>query len=335
MERPRNTMVRGRITPADEFKVSIAVTDILSDTGSGRAWQPGTTVSFGTYASENAAERLRSPVAESEDGLAAAVLVRADGHINLLLPLDETGQRLAREVGVGSPTLYHNTNTLAAGIDEGQIVATVMPPIDPGRASWCQNSNPKRQTFTATSGDEVAELLAFGRALLVAERAEDLERELNATAEPMANESRFTDEVTGQFTHGYATDIVDQLRGGTPITEVVVHRTVPVSLIPGRLLWVEDQRAVLVLAEAGTGRLLGWIDFAGYGPRETPLPAGVLEVMVPPTGADIEAHLRVLEPGFECLEGAGEPATVIPFDAIVGTGRAEIDLDTSTVKPWG
>jgi len=88
-------------------------------------------------------------------------------------------------------------------------------------------------------------------------------------------------------------------------------------------------------ATDGTGRLLGWLGFGDSLDQETAAEGGMLEVMVPPTGGDVELYLRALGPGFECLEGDLTPEFVIPFDAIAGAGRVEIDLDALTYKPMG
>jgi len=326
LERPGAIAVRGIVTSATDSGVSIEVMEVLSDPDERFPGDLTDDATFVTSTNPRKAERLTETIDATGAGLPALVAVGADGIIDRIILLDPSMTRFPRGVGPGSSTLYFSSRILAAGIDEGRVRARLLPAVEPDRASWCQSTELKWLTFESTSGDEVADLLAFGRAMSASNRHAEVERELEATAAAIANDAQFVDVVTGEFTHGYATDVVDQVRRGTPIDEVEVHPTVPVLVSPGNLDWGTSGGLVVVFGEAGTDRLLGWMSETGRG---------IVEVMVPPSGADVELYLRVMRPGFECLERAGAPDLVIPFDAIAGAERAEINLGALTYKPMG
>jgi len=320
--------VRGWVVAADGETVTVEVFDVLAGVAP-EGVEAGRIVTVPTYDPEfnlNAAETLAEAVTLFGERLPALVFMGPDGQVDFVTVLDGSLIRFSRDTTSEPRVLHFTSNNLAIAVDGDHIEMGVVPPVDPGRFTYCQDLRPTVRRYEPVTGDEVADVLAFGMSMIPPEPSPG--QVSRREADRLAETTRFIDEVTGRSTYGWVTDVVDQALRGVPHEDLVVHPTVQVSVRHGGY-GEAAYGLTLVFGEAGTGRLLGWV-----GTHEK-VRTDTITIMSPPTGADINIYLLDSVAGVDlCLEDAGDPYMVIPYDQFAGTRRAHIDLVKMTVEDW-
>lgn len=328
MRTPGVTTVRGSIVGVDGSSVEMVVWDVVADQGTNRAWSSGDVVSFAVDSFLGA--RLGEAIRHAGGVLPVAAFVDDMG-VAQLLPLEENMHRFSRDEAAEPRGVHSAANTLSRAIDDGSIAYRPLVDIDPDVYSYCQDLNPDLEVF-APGDDEVVGLLAFAARALEADQATSDRRRLRREADLKAQLATFPDEVTGGTSSGWVMDVVDQVLRGVAIEDAVANRVVRSRIDPGNLTWREIG-ATVVWAEAGTKRVLGWTDYNGYTAADAPQGGSTVEVMAPPSGADVEIYLIDHEMPL-CIQDEDSPYITIPYDDFAGARRARILLDDATYKNW-
>jgi len=315
-------MVRGEVTETGDDSITFGVFDTLTASYI-EGWVTGAVVTVPTDLPgipQSMVDDLAEAVASSAEPVPVMLLVGKNAEFQGALPLDESLIRFSRDRTSEPRVLYSFSNGLALGVDHGLIRYTTAS-ADPDQFSYCQDL-PRIIRYESVTGDEVADVLAFGLEMTRPDPSPD--QVSRSDAEHLAQQTIFIDEITGLSTSGWVTDVADQAMRSVPYEDLVVHRTVPVRLRQGGFGW---QTQIVVLAEAGTGRVLGWWD--GNPTAKT----RATEVMVPPTGADLEVYRRdwTVDPNI-CV--GGNPYMVIPYDQVAGSRRAIINLVSRSFRDW-
>jgi len=316
-----HSLVRGMLVAADDASLTIEVFDVLAGAPIGGV-AAGAVAVIPTYdpvTHAGWADLLIEAVAAQGGSLPVMLMLTPDGRVTSVYVLDESLLRFSRDEVSEPRPVFVDSNEMAEAIDGGVIRAEVVSPVDPDQFTYCIGNVRRVQSYRPVTGDEVADVLAFGMAMLAEPDLPPVPE-----AQHLAETTVFVDEVTGLTTTGWATDVVDQAWRGVAFEDLVVHRTVPIRLRQGGFGW---QTQIVVLAEAGTGRVLGWWDGNPTAKRIT------TEVMVPPTGAGLEVYRRdwTVDPNI-CVGGG--PYMVIPYDQVAGSRRATINLVNRTVRDW-
>jgi len=317
-DEPGRTLVRGALGGVAEGEMRIEVADVLADADSGRGWAPGDTVVVRTYSGRDMA--IGEVLAAYGGSLPVLVLVDSDG-VGFPVPLEAGMLRFSRDETTQPLNVFSTSNTLARRIDDGDMHFRPIVQIDPDEYTYCQDLTPDLVEFEV-GDDEVADLIAFiGQAVAADQFWVGI------------GETRSRVDARAIQASGWVTDVLDQVLRGVPVADAIVHPTVRSRLVPGDLTWLE-QGATVVWAEAGSGRVLGWTDYGGYTVADAPLRGDTVEVMVPPTGGDIEIYLRGDHPLPLCIQPGDQPYVTVPFEEFAGSGRARVLLDTANYKPW-
>jgi len=171
-----------------------------------------------------------------------------------------------------------------------------------------------------------------------AERQQAYEETLRRAEEIALDAPALVDPVTEMPVHPSLNDIVWQLESGLTADSVSILPEVPflvtVATPP------TSMTDALVFLEAGTGRLLSWIDVIAPGWVEGESEGAAVETfkayLEPPRDEqDLVVVVRDLSsPGWDSpLEVGEEPLVVIPFDAVAGASRARLIVDEGRYVP--
>ena len=247
-------LVRGSVVAGDDATLELTVFDQLRTAPGQSPLEPGTTTTL-THGKEAVFT-----------GFHALVAIDSNGHAVLLYQLDESLRQFAREATMPRSG---STSVIAAGIDDGELSATFNVLNDLDEFTYCSTRDQELVTIDKTTGDEVAAFVDFADRYAARIQQQTMLEENLKAADDLAERRVIRDEVTDRATGAWITDIRDQVERGTPLAEVEIHRTVPVLLEPGELRWGVEGRFV-IFAEESTGRLLGWVDYAGYSHGDVP-----------------------------------------------------------------